>query len=154
MDDFYNLLKFLHVLLAITWVGSGICLAILAVRAQKSQQTDAMARFSADASFVGEKILGPISGVLLLMGIFLVLKGPWGFGDTWILVGIAGWAISAAVGIFYLGPRAKQLDVLLREKGASDPESVEKIRQILLISRLDILVLVVVVADMVFKPGY
>jgi hypothetical protein len=153
MFDLYNVLLFFHILLAIAWVGSGILLAILAVRAQKSPHPDAMARFAGDAQWVGTKVLGPISGILLLFGIGLVLKGPWGFSDIFILIAIAGWAASAAIGALYLGPQGGKLEALLNEKGSTDPAALEQVRKVVLASRLDLLILIVVVADMVFKPG-
>jgi hypothetical protein len=112
-----------------------------------------MARFAGDAQFVGEKILGPISGLLLLMGIALVIKGPWEFSDAFVLIAIAGWVASAALGIFFLGPQGGKLQTALTERGSTDPEALEQVKRVVLVSRLDILILTIVVADMVFKPG-
>jgi hypothetical protein len=43
--------------------------------------------------------------------------------------------------------------VFSAERGPSDPEIQERIRRIFIVSRIDLVVLTPVVADMVFKPG-
>jgi len=51
------------------------------------------------------------------------------------------------------GPEAERLGKALGERGPSDSEVGRRIRRILVISRIDLVVLLLVVADMVFKPG-
>jgi hypothetical protein len=134
-------------------VGSAICLAILATRARRAANVHDMAHFAHDAQFMGEKVLGPISGVLLLMGIFMVLKGYPDFTDTWVLLGIVGWAISAGIGIFYLSPQGGKMGTLLTERETFDTDVAEQVDRVILVSRIDLVLLVLIVADMVFKPG-
>ena len=149
----YELLKFLHVLLAIAWVGSAILLSILAFRAQRSGDPTALVRQAADAEWVGMKILAPISGAVLLAGVAMVLEGDLGFTTTWILIALIGWALSAAIGAGFLGPESGRLKALIAEKGQEDPAVKSRIDRILLISRLDLLLLIFIVFDMVIKPG-
>jgi uncharacterized membrane protein len=153
MFDLYTVLKFLHIVFAMFWVGSAILLAVLAVRAQKASEPDALLRFTKDAGFVGEKVLAPVSGVLFLLGVLLVLKGYPDFSDTWVLLAIVGWAVTVAIGVAVLTPQGKKLEALLAEKPSSDPEVTAQVKKLLLVSRLDIVVLLLIVADMVFKPG-
>jgi len=51
-----------------------------------------------------------------------------------------------------LSPLAKKIDVLIAEKGPEAPETRAAIQRILLVARVDVAVLLVVVADMVTKP--
>ena len=56
-------------------------------------------------------------------------------------------------GVFFLGPGVERLGKLAAERDPADPEIQQGIRRIVTISRIDLVVLVLVVADMVFKPG-
>jgi uncharacterized membrane protein len=149
----YELLKFLHVFMAITWVGSGILLTILAFRAQRSNEPGELARRAADAEWVGTKILAPVSGVVLLLGIGMVLEGDIGFTTTWILIALVGWAISAGTGAMFLGPESGRLKALIDAKGPDDVQVKARIERLLLVARIDLLLLIFVVFDMVVKPG-
>ena len=51
-----------------------------------------------------------------------------------------------------LGPQAKRVGKLLETKGADAPETQAAIQRILLIARVDMGVLLLIVADMVLKP--
>ena len=149
----YEFLKFLHVLLAIAWVGSAILLAILAFRAQRSADPAAMGRQAADAEWVGQKILAPLAGIVLLLGIAMVLEGDLGFTTTWVLIGLIGWATSIAIGAGFLGPESGRLKELIAAHGPEDAAVKARIDRILLVSRLDLLLLIFIVFDMVVKPG-
>ena len=153
MFDLYTVLKFLHVLLAVFWVGSGLLLTILAARAKASTDPAAVGRFASEAEWLGARVFGPTSGLLLLMGIFLVLKGYPDFTDTWIILGIVGWAASTALGFGILAPAGKRLDEILQTKPSSDPEARAVFDKLIMVSRVDLTLLVLVIADMVFKPG-
>ena len=55
-------------------------------------------------------------------------------------------------GIAVLSPRAKKLAGLLETAGDAAPETQAAIRQIMLIARVDVALLLVVVMDMLMKP--
>jgi hypothetical protein len=52
----------------------------------------------------------------------------------------------------FLGPEAGRLGRILAEEGPDAPELAPRVRRILLVSRIDLVVLVLVIADMVFQP--
>jgi len=87
------------------------------------------------------------------MGIVMVINSPEiGFGDTWVIIGLVGFAISFVTGIAVLAPRARRLVELFDTVGSTAPQTQAAIREILLISRVDVAVLVIVVFDMLMKP--
>ena len=55
-------------------------------------------------------------------------------------------------GIGVLSPLAKKVGELIETKGAEAPETQAAIRRILLVARVDVAVLLLVVADMTAKP--
>jgi hypothetical protein len=78
-------------------------------------------------------------------------QSPWTYDQFFVVFALAGWGVSAATGIFFLGPEAARLGKVPPEQ-AADPEVQARIRCILLISRLDVLLLLLIVFDMTAKP--
>ena len=76
-----------------------------------------------------------------------------GYGSGWIDVALAVWIASFVVGIGFLGPESGRIGRLIEERGVSAPEVRRRIDRIFLISRIELLFLLIVVVDMVTKPG-
>ena len=148
----FSVFKLIHVAVAVFWVGGGVLITALAIRAERSDDPEDLATVARQATFVGEKLFAPAGLVVLAMGITMVINDHIGFGTTWVDIGLTGFAISYVIGIAVLSPRAKKLVALLDTLGAAAPETQAAIRQILLIARSDVAVLLVVVADMLMKP--
>ena len=148
----FGIFKLIHVSVAVFWVGGGLLLTALAIRAQRSSDPGELATIALQATFVGEKLFAPAGAIVLAMGITMVINQHIGFGKAWIDIGLAGWAISFITGIALLGPRARKLVALFDSVGDAAPETQAAIRQILLIARVDVCVLLVVVMDMLMKP--
>ena len=153
-STWYAIFKLVHVGVAVFWVGGGLLLTALAIRARRSDDPEELATVARQATFVGEKLFAPAGGIVLAMGIAMVVNLHLGFGTTWITIALVGWALSFVVGIAVLSPRAKRLTALFDTVGAAAPETQAAVRQILLIARLDVGVLLLVVADMVMKPYF
>ena len=56
------------------------------------------------------------------------------------------------MGALFLGPESGRIGKLIDERGAADPEVRRRITRILVYSRFELLLLVLVVVDMVIKP--
>ena len=149
----FAIFKLIHVSVAGFWVGGGVLLTVLALRAERAKDPEEMAHIARQAVFAGEKLFAPAGLVVLAMGITMVINSPEiGFGTTWVDIGLTGYALSFATGIGVLAPLSRRIVALLEEKGAAAPETQAAIARILLIARVDIAVLLVVVADMLMKP--
>jgi uncharacterized membrane protein len=148
----YALFKVVHVTGAVAWVGGGLTLTILGMRAERSNDPGEMATIARQAAFVGERIFAPIGLIVFLAGIAMVINLDLGWGTSWIVVGLVGYAITFLTGLLVLSPLAKRVAHLIETKGAEDAETQAAIQRILLIARVDIAVLLLVVADMVLKP--
>jgi uncharacterized membrane protein len=149
----FSIFKLIHVCIAVFWVGGGLLLTGLAMRAQLSKDPRELATIARQAAFVGEKLFAPAGGIVLVMGIAMVINSPEiGFGDAWVTIGLAAWAISFITGIAVLSPRAKKLVGLFETVGEEAPETQAAIREIILIARVDVALLLVVVMDMLMKP--
>lgn len=149
----YELLLFGHILAVIVWIGGGAFVQVLVTRAMLSDEPERMVFLSRDVAWAGTRIFMPASIVTLALGIGLVLEGPWAFRDLWVALGLAGIAATAVTGAAFMGPRTERLTALIDEEGASSASARSLARQILLVGRVDLVVLVLVVFDMVVKPG-
>jgi uncharacterized membrane protein len=146
-------LKFLHVLAAITWVGSAIYAQVLATKVMGEGDPARLARTASDIGDLGKRLITPAAITVLVFGIWMVAVGPWGLSDTWVVLGLVGIAITIATGAGFVGPESERLGKLGAERDPSDPEIQRRIKRIFTVSRVDLVVLVLIVADMVFKPG-
>ena len=149
----YEVFLAIHVVAAVIWVGGGVSMQVLAILAQRANDGPRMATFAKDAEWIGTRLYLPASLALLGAGIALVLIGQWGFGTLWVALGIAGYAASIVIGAGFTGPAAKKLAPLLEERGPDDPEVRKTMQRIFTISRIETVILVLVVVDMTMKPG-
>jgi uncharacterized membrane protein len=151
-SNWYSIFRVVHVVVAVFWVGGGLTLTILGLRAESLDDPAEIATLARQAAFVGEKLFAPAGLIVLLMGIAMVVNGHLGWGHFWVVAGLVGYAATFVTGMGVLSPLAKRVDALLTEKGPESPETQAAIAKILLVARVDIAVLLLVVADMTVKP--
>jgi uncharacterized membrane protein len=152
ISDWYAFFKWVHVTGAVLWVGGGLTLTILALKAERSSDPAEMAMIARQAAFVGERVFAPIGLLVLGMGIAMVVNLDLDWGTSWILIGLVGYAITFLTGLLVLGPQAKRIGQLIETVGAEAAETQTAIKRILLIARVDEGVLLLVVAAMILKP--
>ena len=111
----YDIIVFLHVLAVIIWVGGGFMFQVLLWRASRIGP-ESVASFNQAAEWTSQRIFMPASFATLGLGIWAVLAGPWTFGESWIIAGLVGFAISAVNGSAVLG-RVKKLKATIEERG-------------------------------------
>jgi uncharacterized membrane protein len=151
-SNWYALFRVAHVVVAVFWVGGGVLLTALALRAERSTDQNEVATLVRQAVFAGEKLFAPAGGIVFLMGIAMMINTDWGWGKFWVVVGLLGYATTFITGVAVLSPLAKKIDALITEQGPTAPETQAAIQRILLVARVDVAVLLLVVADMVTKP--
>ena len=83
------------------------------------------------------------------MGIVLMHKGHWDYGDFWPLFGLVAWGVSFLVGAAFLGPQAGKLAKLIEVKGPNDPDVAARTSRIIAVARADVVLILLVAADMV-----
>lgn len=151
----FALFKWLHVSFVVFWVGGGLMLTVLGLMAERSNDPREIVTLAKWAAFAGQRLFAPASLVVLAMGIAMLIHGGdpilhW--GKFWVIVGLLGFASTFITGIAFLSPQAKKVHTLSESRGPEAPETIAAIKTILLIARVDIGVLLLVVADMVTKP--
>jgi uncharacterized membrane protein len=150
----YEWFKAGHVLAAVLWVGGGATMALYGILTVRQNTPAELASFARKVALLGERVYSPLSLLVLAFGFALMENGlsPWTYDQFFVIFALAGWAVSAATGIFFLGPEAKRLGALLPERPPEDPEVQYRIRRILLVARLDVVLLLVIVFVMTAKP--
>jgi hypothetical protein len=149
----YDLLVAAHVAGAIGWVGGNTYLQIAGRRILNRHKADEMQGFVGDLAWLGPRWFIPVSLWTIIFGVAAAIDGPWGFGDPWISAGLTMFVISFLIGATYLGPQTEKLVVIGEEQGVDSPAYTEKIGKILFASRIELILLWVIVFMMVTKPG-
>jgi uncharacterized membrane protein len=151
----YNSLKFVHVLSAVVWVGGACTLQAFAIRISASGDGVRMATFAKDAEYVGNRIFLPSSIILLVSGIFTIHEssGAWTYDQTWVQIGLAMIIVSIAIGAGFIGPEAGRVVRAIEQHGPASDEARYHINRIFLVSRIELVLLLLVIFDMVTKPG-
>jgi uncharacterized membrane protein len=147
----YELYLTVHVVAAIAWLGSNLCVQLLAFRAQRTGDPSRQQRVADDAEWLATRLFIPSSLTVLVFGVLLVIEGPWSFDTTWVILGLVGYAFSFLVGILYLSPESGRIDRALAAGAMTEAQA--RIARITLVSRIELLVLFLVVVDMTTKPG-
>ena len=151
--DSYEVFKTIHVLAAIAWVGGGILVQLMVTRMQRAGEHDRLGALSIDLEVYAKILFIPATVVVLLAGIGMVVVSGWNFTDLWILLGLGGITFTGLTGSLFLGPEVGRLGNLIQERGPSDQEVQRRMARIFLVSRVDLAVLILIVINMVVKPG-
>jgi len=149
----YQFYLTVHILAAVIWVGGAMATQVFAVRAQASADPERMAEFARDAEFIGTRLFAPSAVIVVIFGFLLVHEGNWSLGTTWLVFALIVFAASFLVGIAFLGPESGRIARVIEQHGPASPEARRRIDRIFLISRVELLFLLLVVVDMVTKPG-
>ena len=149
----YEFLLFAHLTFVAIWVGGDAMLQATYLRARMTGAERTLG-FLADVEWIGMRVLTPASVAVVGFGVWLVLDSPaWEFSQFWVSAGLAMFLASALTGALFLGPESGRVSRLGEERGAGDPEVQRRISRALWISRIELVLLVAVIFDMVVKPG-
>ena len=149
--SYYEVLLFLHIIAAAVWFGGGVLLLILAARMTRMSDTQGLQTLFRQANFIA-KIFIPSGLLLLLVGVLMVLEGPWSFGTLWIVLGLVGYAATFVSGLFIIRPEADRIAAAIESDGGMTPESAAATAQMFGHMRFEYVVIAMVIADMVLKP--
>ncbi|HZD40298.1 MAG TPA: DUF2269 family protein [Terriglobales bacterium] len=147
-------LKFAHILGAIIWIGGGVMLSLIGVRARQSEDPHFIGEFSRILSYVGLRVLMPAVIAVLVFGIWLMLISPaWRLTQLWILLALAAFALAFLIGAVYLSRIALALDKLTADTDFDLKEARALLSRWIVGYQIVLLILLLAVWDMVFKPG-
>lgn len=153
MDTSYEIARFAHILAAIVWVGGASIVQVFALRTLGRNEALEVAKFAGDAEWIGMRVFMPASLLVIIAGGWMVYDGAWSLEHEWVAIGLALYVLSFLTGMGFLGPESGRIAKLTAEHGPGHAEVQRRIRRVLLVSRIELIWLVAIVALMVFKPG-
>lgn len=148
--DWYGIAKFIHVACATAWLGGGLTMIILGMKAERARDDGELVRIVRNVIYLAERVFIPGAAAALVFGVIAVWLGQ-SWRQEWIWVGLIGFAITFSLGVFLLKPMAEQITAEAERDGAS-AEVVRKCRRFLRLAKFDYVMLYTIAADMVFKP--
>ncbi|WP_095089540.1 DUF2269 family protein [Mesorhizobium sophorae] len=148
--DWYSIVKFLHVVTAILWVGGGFVLFLLGVLAERAGNIEDKLQAMRASGQLGSRFFAPMSMLTLIFG--LIMCSFWvGFSDLWIIIGLVGYATTFSIGMFIFKPTGERMGAMIAKDGIT-PAVLAIGQRMMSAARFDYAVMLVVIADMVLKP--
>ena len=148
----YQVYLSVHILAVVLWVGGAFTIQLLAIRAARPDARLQLGSLASEIEWVGTRLFIPSSLILVIMGFLLVSKGNWDY-QFWVVFAIAVWLASFLAGIAFLGPQSGKLGKDVEQFGPDSPQALARLQKIFLVSRIELVFLLLVVLDMALKPG-
>ncbi len=141
----------MHLLGVAIWFGTGFAMLVIGNRFERSGDNAGLKSLFEQAEWISTRIFIPVSLIVLVAGILLVIEGPWSFDQLWVLLGLAGFAVTFVTGLFVLKPQSERIAADLARDGMTSGVAAE-IGRMFTRMRIDYTVIGLVVADMTLKP--
>lgn len=151
--SYYEVLLFLHIGAAASWIGAALLFFVLFQRAKRAQDTMLVERLGFHTEWVAKRFFVPASIAVLVLGLLLTIEGPWTFDQLWIVLGIVGMVTTFTLGIGVIEPTVKKMHAAVAEHGPASPEATRYDRRLDALAALDLTLLFSIVWVMVFKPS-
>jgi uncharacterized membrane protein len=141
-----------HILAVVLWVGGAFMIQVLAIRATRANEGPRLATLTSEIEWIGTRIFVPASLILVIFGFLMIQEGDLDY-QFWLVFPIVVWIASFLTGAGFLGPESGRLSKAIEREGIDSPEATSRLQRIFLISRIELVLLLLVVLDMALKPG-
>ena len=148
-----NILKLVHIVAVTIWIGGEIMLGILFERARLSRDEGALRGLLSQGKFISMAVFNPAGIITLAAGVWLVIEADLDFGEAWISIGFVGIAVGAMLGMTFYSRIFDRSLAALDSEGIDGAGTRALLKSLRLVSSIEVVVLLVVVWAMVFKPG-
>jgi uncharacterized membrane protein len=150
--DAYTILKFLHIVAAIAWLGGAFVLVILAIMAERARDEARMMAVVSQVVAIAPRVFVPGTVLVLVFGLLMVWIGNLAW-DAWIVLGLVGILVTGGLGALVLTPLAGRSKALTATPG-KEQEALAVARRLLALAKFDLVMLFSIVFLMVVKPGW
>ena len=152
MLNWYAVLKYIHVLSVVIWIGglTGLCIATWGVA--KARDRGMLTTLVTQTNIYVQRVAGPAAGFVLLTGLTMVWLGRIGYGTFWVWFGYAGVLVQVVIGGFLVRKRAMELMTLISAPSGDDVAVADAARRLRNIQMTYLILFAVVIAGMVIKP--
>jgi uncharacterized membrane protein len=146
----FLIVKYIHILSAITAVGLNISYAIWIIRAQREP---AHTGFTLKGiKFLDDRIANPAYGVLLLTGLLMVVLLPIPITTLWIVIALVLYAVLVVVAITQYTPTLRNQIKLAEAGDTTSAEFTRLAKRGQILGQTLAVIVLVILAMMVFKP--
>src|SRR5215212_5907613 len=152
MPTLFSVLKFLHIVAAIVWVGGVITITLVNVRLASMRNTAAMAALANVGGFLGQRVFGPAAGLTLLAGIATALTAGFQMRSLWIIWGFAAILLSIVLNATLVRTTTNRLSALAATPNGDSVQQAALQNRLGMLNALNILLLLSAVWAMVGKP--
>ena len=149
----FEVLKLIHVVAVIVWVGGSVMLGILFERAQRSKDEATVLGLAKIGEFIGKAVFNPAGIITLAAGIWLVIEADYEFSEAWVSLGFLGIALGAGLGMAFYPKVLRRVQSGIAADGLLSNDTLRALRSLRRVSTLEWLFLMVVVWAMVSRPG-
>jgi uncharacterized membrane protein len=151
----YQLLLFMHITGAVLWVGGAAMMQFFGLRAMASGSDERLVHFAGDIEWIGFRVLLPFSALAFFAGLGLVWNAAfWHVDDDWVLIGLGLFGLTFLAGLLFFGPEGGRIEKLIAAEGASSPVVQARIKRMIVLTRIDLVLLLLIAFDMVVKPSF
>jgi uncharacterized membrane protein len=145
--------KYLHILFAITAVGSNITYAVWGARARADKEHLGFALRG--IKFLDDRVANPAYGGLLVTGLAMLFAGNISLTTTrFVQIGLIGFIVVAVIAAALYSPTLKKQIQALDESGSDSAAYQSLDRRSTIIGIVLAVAVVLIVLDMVFKPTF
>ncbi len=149
----YEIFKTIHVLSMGVWFGSSLAITVIGIRALRGNDAW-FGPYSIGAGWWAGRAHTAAGVLLLITGFAMIGDAGIDITEPWILIAIVGLIVAMGIGGAVIGPSATKLaEGVAAAGGTMTAEARPHADRLLLFSRIELVVLALVVADMVIKPG-
>ena len=150
--SWYELLLSLHILAIATWFGSAVAITAMSFMALRTGPESFASVFVPAGKWAGRA--HPAAGVVLLLtGFAMVADADYSLGEAWLILAIVGLVAAMGVGGALIGRTADGIAKRIEGGAMTAEELTGSARQLLVYTRIELVILVLVIVDMVAKPG-
>ena len=149
--DLYPWLKTLHILFAIFAVGFNISYGIWQARA--AREPEHMGYALRGIKFLDDRVANPSYAGLLVVGIILILIGPYDFTTFWVAVAIGLYVLMFVVAIVFYSPTLKRQIAAYETSGAQSEEFAQLGARGRLVGMILAVLVIAIIVLMVVKPS-
>lgn len=150
----YSIYKALHVIAIVIWVGGDVTLTTLGIVFERRGDRETLATLGKLGAWIGVRVYTPAAFAVFAFGVALIQQGGWGWGQLWIDLALAGWAIATGVGVLFVGPELGRIDRDAAEFGPESNEVARRVKRLFTVFRFDTALLILIVLDMTVKPTF
>lgn len=152
MTSLYLWLKFLHVAAVIVWIGGTTVIAALTNRAAGTDDPADIRNAIGVGLYIGPRIVGPASGLALLLGLFAVWAGHLRILTPWVVWGLLGFLAHVLIGGILLRKNGERIHGLAGAGSVDHVQLKEALGRQRGLAALYLLTMLSVIWAMVMKP--